>query len=158
VREPKGSPCFGRQTGVILHQPLSLSILRKKRKNGQKMNGIPVSPSQKTENAPTWRPRCHENQASFWALFPDFLVPFPPSKPLFYPIQIPNPTSTPHSFYADTYNHHLNSPQSSNHKLRGITVKIGIMNRNVSLCLCISVQHQMLTGSKNLNQEINKLK
>jgi len=37
------------------------------------MNGPPVSPWQKSENAPTWRPRCHE----FWTLFwPNFRAVF----------------------------------------------------------------------------------
>jgi len=49
------TPELGRQTRVVLHQPLSLSIFRKKAKNGLKMNGVSVCLGQKTENAPTWR-------------------------------------------------------------------------------------------------------
>jgi len=47
---------FWGRTGVVLHQPLSLTFFRKKRKKAQNMNGIPVSPGRKMENAPTWRP------------------------------------------------------------------------------------------------------
>jgi len=39
------------------------------------MNGVPVSPGEKTENAPTWRPRCHENQALFRPIFRTFSPP-----------------------------------------------------------------------------------
>jgi len=52
-------------TGVILHQPLSLHIFRKKRVFCQKMNGPAVCPCQKSENAPTWRPQ----NTNFWARF-----------------------------------------------------------------------------------------
>jgi len=38
------------------------------------MNGIPVSPGQKTENAPTWRSPSPEFQALFLAFFPGFLA------------------------------------------------------------------------------------
>jgi len=54
-----------RQIGVILHQPLNLSIFRKKRENGQIMNGPPVCLGQKTENAPTWRLRKHNFRTRF---------------------------------------------------------------------------------------------
>jgi len=37
------------------------------------MNGPPVSPAQKSENAPTWRPRKHNFRAYFWPHFPPFL-------------------------------------------------------------------------------------
>jgi len=46
---------FGSPTGVVLHQPLNRTIFWKNDENRQNMNGIPVSPSRKTENAPTWR-------------------------------------------------------------------------------------------------------
>jgi len=58
-----------RQIGVILHQPLNLSIFRKKRENGQIMNGPPVCLGQKTENAPTWRPRKHNFRTRFCPYF-----------------------------------------------------------------------------------------
>jgi len=45
--------------GVILHQPLNLSIFRKNSVFSEKMNGPPVCLAQKSENAPTWRPRKH---------------------------------------------------------------------------------------------------
>jgi len=41
--------------GPVLHQPLSCSIFWKKGVFCQKMNGPPVCPARKTENAPTWR-------------------------------------------------------------------------------------------------------
>jgi len=46
---------FCAEDGVVLHQPLNLQIFLKNRKNGQKMNGISVSRSPKTQNAPTWQ-------------------------------------------------------------------------------------------------------
>jgi len=60
-----GTRSFLGQTGVVLHQPLNLSIFRKKSKNGQNMNGIPVCRSRKTENAPTWR----SPRPLFWGSF-----------------------------------------------------------------------------------------
>jgi len=39
------------------------------------MNGVPVSPSQKSENAPTWRPRKHNFGGRFSAYFPLFSSP-----------------------------------------------------------------------------------
>jgi len=59
-----------RQIGVILHQPLNLSIFRKNTENGQIMNGPPVCPGEKTENAPTWRPRKHFSGPVFLPIFP----------------------------------------------------------------------------------------
>jgi len=38
------------------------------------MNGIPVSPGRKTENAPTWRPRSPVFQASFLLIFGVFSI------------------------------------------------------------------------------------
>jgi len=75
---------FDRQTGVILHQPLSLTIFRKKRENRRKMNGPPVYPGEKTENAPTWRPRKHNFRARFLPIFRAFrrsLIPIPTPHP-----------------------------------------------------------------------------
>jgi len=43
------------EVGVVLHQPLNRAIFRFFGKKGQKMNGIPVSRSRKTQNAPTWQ-------------------------------------------------------------------------------------------------------
>jgi len=60
------------QIGVVLHQPLNLSIFRKKAKNGQNMNGIPVCRSRKTENAPTWRSPSPLFGGLFLAVFPAF--------------------------------------------------------------------------------------
>jgi len=71
------------QIGVILHQPLNLSIFRKKAKNGQNMNGIPVCLGRKTENAPTWRPP----SPLFWGLFSTYFQAFwipPPPIPLLF--------------------------------------------------------------------------
>jgi len=65
---------FGEHFGVILHQPLNCSIFWKNVENRQNMNGIPVSPGQKTENAPTWRSPSPEFQALFLAFFPGFLA------------------------------------------------------------------------------------
>jgi len=62
---PGISSILARQIGVILHQPLNLSIFRKNTKNSQNMNGIPVCLGQKTENAPTWR----SPSPLFWGLF-----------------------------------------------------------------------------------------
>jgi len=69
---------FCRRIGVILHQPLNPTIFRKNGKKRPKMNGPPVSPCQKTENAPTWRPRKH----IFW---PHFC----PTLPVFFGLLIP---------------------------------------------------------------------
>jgi len=77
---------FDRQTGVILHQPLSLTIFRKKRENRRKMNGPPVYPGEKTENAPTWRPRKHNFRTPFSPVFP---APRWPPNPYQTPILIP---------------------------------------------------------------------
>jgi len=43
------------EAGVVLHQPLNRAIFRIFGKKGQKMNGISVSRSRKTQNAPTWQ-------------------------------------------------------------------------------------------------------
>jgi len=55
--------------GPVLHQPLSLAFFRKNSQNGQNMNGIPVSRSRKTENAPTWRSPSPLFGGCFRALF-----------------------------------------------------------------------------------------
>jgi len=65
--------------GVILHQPLSLHFFRKNGQKQQKMNGPPVCPGRKTENAPTWRPRSPVFGTPFLA---HFLLIFLPSHPL----------------------------------------------------------------------------
>jgi len=41
--------------GVVLHQPLNLSIFLIFGKKRQKMNGVSVYPGQKSQNAPTWQ-------------------------------------------------------------------------------------------------------
>jgi len=41
--------------GVVLHQPLIRRIFVKNGIFGQNMNGIPVSPGPKMQNAPTWQ-------------------------------------------------------------------------------------------------------
>jgi len=51
--------------GVILHQPLNLSIFRKNSVFGRKMNGPPVSPCRILQNAPTWRVRKHNFRPPF---------------------------------------------------------------------------------------------
>jgi len=62
--------------GVVLHQPLSLHFFRKNGQKQQKMNGPPVCPAPKTENAPTWRSPSPFFRACFWAHFlPIFLLP-----------------------------------------------------------------------------------
>jgi len=89
-----GSRRIGRDLGgdeieppawVILHQPLNLHIFRKNGKKPQKMNGPPVCPCQKSENAPTWRPRKHFFGPRFWPLFLLFFLLIlhlnPPSNP-----------------------------------------------------------------------------
>jgi len=43
------------EDGVVLHQPLNLRIFLIFGKKGQKMNGVSVSPGQKSQNAPTWQ-------------------------------------------------------------------------------------------------------
>jgi len=89
VCQPSTSPCrpmwlvgqdsrssFWRQIGVILHQPLNLSIFRKNAKNSQNMNGIPVCLRPKTENAPTWRSPRPLFWVPFWPVFWHFLLRF----------------------------------------------------------------------------------
>jgi len=49
------------EAGVVLHQPLNRRIFLDFAKNGQNLNGIPVCPGRKTQNAPTWQV---ENTAS----------------------------------------------------------------------------------------------
>jgi len=66
---PQQDPSFDRRPGVILHQPLSLQIFVKNSENRQIMNGPAVYPRQKTENAPTWRPRKHFFGGYFSAYF-----------------------------------------------------------------------------------------
>jgi len=80
--------------GPVLHQPLSLPFFRKNSKNGQNMNGIPVSRSRKTENAPTWR----SPRPLFWACF----------RALFWPILLQFP---PHSNYQSIHRPHLTPGQ-----------------------------------------------
>jgi len=63
---------FGGSTGVVLHQPLNCSVFWKKAKKRQNMNGIPVSPERKTENAPTWRSPNPLFGTPFWGYFPSF--------------------------------------------------------------------------------------
>jgi len=60
---------FGRRPGVVLHQPLNCADFRKNDENGQNMNGIPVSPERKMENAPTWRPPNPVFGTPFWGCF-----------------------------------------------------------------------------------------
>jgi len=43
------------EDGVVLHQPLNLQIFLIFGKKRQKMNGVSVSPGQKSQNAPTWQ-------------------------------------------------------------------------------------------------------
>jgi len=52
--------------GVVLHQPLNLRIFLDFGKKRQNLNGIPVSPGPKTQNAPTWQV---ENTAGRSVLF-----------------------------------------------------------------------------------------
>jgi len=114
-----GPIILGQQTGVILHQPLSLQIFRKNTKNGQKMNGIPVSPGEKTENAPTWRPRCHEIRTYFWPNFMSFSPPIPHPNPhiTFFLFLDPNKT---HPYY------HLGKASTPTHRLLIITQSTNI--------------------------------
>jgi len=72
------------QIGVILHQPLNLSIFRKNTKNSQNMNGIPVCLGPKTENAPTWR----SPRPLFWGSFLAYFTALFRSANCFYPHQL----------------------------------------------------------------------
>jgi len=94
--------CPAQDFGVILHQPLNLSIFRKNTKNGRKMNGIPVSPCQKSENAPTWRPRKHNFRARFLPTFRRIQDPFQQCLPCF---NAPIEFITSHPYYP-----HPNTP------------------------------------------------
>jgi len=68
------------EDGVVLHQPLNLPIFRKNTDFGRKMNGPPVCPAPKTENAPTWRSGSPLFWTPFLALFaPLFVSPTHPA-------------------------------------------------------------------------------
>jgi len=75
----------GQDFGVILHQPLSLSIFRKNSVFGRKMNGPPVCPGQNLQNAPTWRVRKHNFRPLFWGYFlhisASYSAPYPHFNP-----------------------------------------------------------------------------
>jgi len=72
--EQQSRSSFWRQTRVVLHQPLSLTFFRKNAKKRQNMNGIPVSRTPKTENAPTWRSPRPLFGGRFLAIFWPFLL------------------------------------------------------------------------------------
>jgi len=57
------------EAGVVLHQPLNRAIFRFFGKKDQKMNGISVSPGQKTQNAPTWQVEKQARRRPFSAYF-----------------------------------------------------------------------------------------
>jgi len=65
----------------VLHQPLNLQKKRKNGKKGQNMNGVPVCPGQKTENAPTWRSPSPLFGGCFLAFFDLFFLFFYPQTP-----------------------------------------------------------------------------
>jgi len=95
---PQQDPYFDADPGVILHQPLSLQIFVKNSENRQKMNGPAVYPRQKTENAPTWRPRKHFFGPHFWPDFAPFFAPicFIPNAYFPLPINTVRQTSIQH--------------------------------------------------------------
>jgi len=64
------------------------------------MNGPPVCPGEKTENAPTWRPRKHFFGVHFLPIFLDFCPP----TPHYFPHLNPNTHANPHSI-SDINNH-----------------------------------------------------
>jgi len=106
IKRVEGGPgyedcLFTADDGVILHQPLNLQIFRKNSVFGRKMNGPPVYPGEKTENAPTWRPRKHN--------FGDPFSPPPTPRPTHLaPPHLTKPTPTPHH---DTANPIINTLQ-----------------------------------------------
>jgi len=57
------------ESGIILHQPLIRRIFVNFGKKGQKMNGISVSRSRKTQNAPTWQVEKQAWERAFSAHF-----------------------------------------------------------------------------------------
>jgi len=89
---PAVIPFLGCGHGVILHQPLSLQIFRKNAVFGRKMNGIPVCLCQKSENAPTWRPRKHNFRGPILAYFGPDTCTQDPTVPHTHHL---NPTITP---------------------------------------------------------------
>jgi len=99
--------------GPVLHQPLSLPFFRKKRKKRENMNGIPVSRSRKTENAPTWRSPSPFFGGLFSVYFSHFCSNFPPTTENIF-IFIMQPDLTP--IYAIHTNIH--STLTPSHKPR----------------------------------------
>jgi len=105
-----GEVHFPGRTGVVLHQPLNLHIFRKNGDFRLKMNGPPVCPARKTENAPTWRSRSPLFRTRFLPIFMPF---YTPPNPTLYPeiyfylfkcISIYNSTPT-HSFMPTLNSH-----------------------------------------------------
>jgi len=90
-----GGCLFSADDGVILHQPLNLQIFRKNSVFGRKMNGPPVCPGEKTENAPTWRPRKH-----FFG--PRFLPPPAPRRTHLAPPHLTQPNPATHTSISST--------------------------------------------------------
>jgi len=92
-----GEVHFPGRTGVILHQPLNLHIFWKNGDFRLKMNGPPVCPAPKTENAPTWR----SGSPLFWTRFLAIFMSF---------YNLPNPTLYPEIYFylfkcISIYNH-----------------------------------------------------
>jgi len=57
------------EAGVVLHQPLNRAIFRNFGKKGQNLNGVSVSPGQKSQNAPTWQVEKQAGRSVIFKIF-----------------------------------------------------------------------------------------
>jgi len=109
---------FGRRPGVVLHQPLNCADFRKNDENGQNMNGIPVSPERKMENAPTWRPPNPVFGTPFWGCFSANLLPSSPINHVLSLLFLFLPTIKSHTTYYFYYPPNVYPGTNYQHQVR----------------------------------------